>query len=109
MASPWIRHPTDYDMVANQGSGTEYYGYTTYDPMVPVGRMGTAVSAWGADQLVNGASASSNDAVVMCISCHRAHGSPYADLLRWDYSTMVAGGGLPTTSAGCFTCHTTKD
>jgi len=41
----------------------------------------------------------------MCLSCHVAHGSPYADMLRWDYGTMVAGGG---GSGGCFTCHTQK-
>ncbi|TSA10529.1 MAG: hypothetical protein D4R73_05115 [Deltaproteobacteria bacterium] len=28
-------------------------------------------------------------------------------MLKWDYTTMVAGGGSNTT--GCFTCHTQKD
>ena len=44
--------------------------------------------------------------VVMCLSCHSAHATPYADILRWDYSDMVAGG---SGSGGCFTCHTQKN
>ncbi|HIC92409.1 MAG TPA: hypothetical protein EYP21_10200 [Syntrophaceae bacterium] len=44
---------------------------------------------------------------VMCLSCHRAHGSPYADMLRWNYSHMIAGD--TTKSGGCFTCHTQKN
>lgn len=43
---------------------------------------------------------------VMCLSCHRAHGSPYPDMLRFDYN-MEAGGG--TSTDGCFKCHTNKD
>ncbi len=47
--------------------------------------------------------------IVTCLSCHRAHGSPYADLLRWDYDTMIAGNAGDATGKGCFVCHTTKD
>ncbi|MDY0351461.1 MAG: cytochrome c3 family protein, partial [Desulfobulbaceae bacterium] len=45
---------------------------------------------------------------VMCLSCHYSHAGPYDDMLRWDYTTMVAGGGT-TSPSGCFACHTTKD
>lgn len=45
---------------------------------------------------------------VMCMSCHRPHGTPYPYLLRWDYSAMVAG-GEDDNETGCFACHTTKD
>ncbi len=45
--------------------------------------------------------------LVMCLSCHVAHGSDNAGMLRFDYADMVAGGGTNTT--GCFACHTTKD
>ncbi|MBU4209516.1 MAG: hypothetical protein KKD12_07595 [Proteobacteria bacterium] len=45
--------------------------------------------------------------VVMCLSCHGAHATAYADILRWDYTGMVTGGSSNTT--GCFVCHTTKD
>lgn len=97
--NPWLRHPTDFDM-NELGAGTEYKFYTTYDPMVPVAS--TVVSA--VKSTINSVA---GDAIVTCISCHRAHGSPHEDLLRWDYTTgMVAGNGAGT---GCFVCHTTKD
>ncbi len=103
MASPWIRHPTDFDM---NGLGGEYASYTTYDPRVPVGHSTLTGLTTGTIAYGN----TTNGAIVMCISCHRPHGSPYADLLRWDYSGISAGNGLPSSgSEGCFTCHTTKD
>jgi predicted CXXCH cytochrome family protein len=86
----WIRHPSDI-LLPETG---EYGGYPTYSVEAPVGY--TDVSA-----------PTRATAVVTCLSCHRAHGSPYPDMLRWDYNDMVAGGGTNTT--GCFTCHTTKD
>jgi hypothetical protein len=48
---------------------------------------------------------------VMCLSCHRAHGSPYNDMLRWDYDGMVAGNGSGggNDGTGCFKCHSEKD
>ncbi len=100
MASPWIRHPTDYDMNHKVGT-TEFAAYTVYDPMVPVGHSTLEDStsdnvAWGN---------TSYGAIVMCISCHRAHGSPYASLLRWNYKAWPGNGGYN----GCNTCHTTKD
>ena len=33
------------------------------------------------------------------------NGSPYDDMIRWDYSSMNAGGG----SGGCFICYTGKN
>jgi predicted CXXCH cytochrome family protein len=33
---------------------------------------------------------------VFCLSCHRAHASPYRDSMRWDYSK---------TPQGCLECH----
>jgi len=45
--------------------------------------------------------------LVMCLSCHKPHGSPYSDMLRWDYSEMIAGDD--SKSGGCFTCHTQKN
>ena len=91
-SSPWIRHPTD---VALPSTG-EYAGYnpvTSYSVQAPV--------AW-----IDPANPTRAGAVVMCLSCHRAHGSPYASMLRWDYTTMVASGG---GTGGCFICHTLKD
>jgi len=37
-----------------------------------------------------------HDARLICLSCHRAHASPYKNALRWDYSQNVQG---------CLECH----
>lgn len=87
-SSPWLRHPTD---IALPETG-EYSDYTTYSIEAPVA-------------YINPSSPTRATAVVMCLSCHRVHGSPYDDILRWDYGTMLAGG---TNTGGCFTCHTLK-
>jgi predicted CXXCH cytochrome family protein len=98
--SPWLRHPTD---VVLPDSG-EYSAYTTYSNEAPVAR---PISFF-----VTGLSNASNQVtpgtdIVMCLSCHRAHASPYPDILRWDYNNMIAGD--PSKSGGCFTCHTQKN
>jgi hypothetical protein len=94
----WVRHPTDYDM-GNTAPTSEYRGYgTSYRVNAPVG----SVDVSAAKDTVT----YSNDTIVTCISCHRAHGSNFADLLRWEYN-MDAGSGLNT--GGCFLCHTEKD
>jgi len=46
---------------------------------------------------------------VFCLSCHFAHGGPYNDNLRWDYTSVVGtgsqtGNGVPVTK-GCQLCH----
>ena len=97
----WIRHPSD----AVLPSTGEYTAYTVYDPIVPVARPDLgAISSTG---LV-----ANNADMVMCLSCHRAHGSPYADLLRWQYTGtggMIAGTTGSQAGTGCFRCHTNKD
>jgi hypothetical protein len=45
--------------------------------------------------------------MVMCLSCHRPHGSPYKDILRRDYDLMIANDS--SKSGGCFTCHSYKN
>ncbi len=96
----WIRHPAD-KKIPIQG---EYGSYTQYDPLTPVAR--PSLTGWtGPSSSVNKGGTVTED-MVMCLSCHVAHGSAYDDLLRWDYSTMNAGGG---GSGGCFTCHTEKN
>ena len=92
----WIRHPSD----AVLPSSGEYTAYTAYDPDVPVARPDlAAITATG--------SVANNEDMVMCLSCHRAHGSPYDDMLRWNYADMVAGDN--TKSGGCFVCHSEKN
>jgi predicted CXXCH cytochrome family protein len=95
--TPWKRHPTDAVIPA---SG-EYASYTAYSTEAPAARASIPIASPSGS--VN---PGTNNAIVMCLSCHRAHASEFPDILRWDYSTMIAGGG---GSGGCFTCHTTKD
>ena len=100
-SSPWLRHPTDY-AIPNSGEYAYAFGASggtgTYDPLVPISRPDmtsfTAVSSQvriGTDQ-------------VQCLSCHRAHGSPYPYMLRWDYKSWPGSG-----TNGCAVCHTSKD
>ena len=96
----WIRHPSDA-VIPNERE-YQYVGGAShlYDPLSPVGKQD--ISDATPDTTV-----SAGSDVVMCLSCHRPHGSPNSDLLRWDYSAMVAGGGGSDT--GCFYCHTQKN
>lgn len=107
--APWLRHPTDLDMntLANK-EVKEYQFYNTdnsYSVEAPVAS--DDQSGPKAAVLV-----APGDAIVTCISCHRAHGSEYDDLLRWKYNEdghlMVAANGT-SGNVGCFVCHTTKD
>jgi len=93
----WIRHPSDA-VIPTTG---EYAAYTAYDPTVPVARP-DLTNIIATETVVPGTD------MVMCLSCHRPHGSPYDDMLRWDYGDMVAGGSS-AVGTGCFTCHSGKD
>lgn len=96
----WTRHPSDAVLPDSTPTVTsEYADYTSYDPLSPVARATVTTSASG--------DVTAGSDMVMCLSCHRPHGSPYDDLLRWDYTTMNAGGG--GADKGCFACHTTKN
>jgi hypothetical protein len=85
----WIRHPTatalGADVVGNYG--------TTYDPNYPVETTNTSAGT-GANWSV-----SATTERVFCLSCHRAHASPYTNATRWD---CTAGSGIGT---GCNKCH----
>lgn len=101
--SPWLRHPTDTDVIAKGGEYANYnnvIGGNAYSLEAPVGYVGAIPAVRE--------TVASGDSPVICLSCHRAHGSPYDDILRWDYATMQAGGGS-AVGTGCFRCHTTKD
>lgn len=91
----WIRHPVD-TAIPNSG---EFTGYTTYNPMVPVARPGLVAGDKDDSTVALGSD------VVACISCHRAHGSPYPAMLRWDYRGWPGNGA----TNGCHVCHTSKD
>ena len=105
--SPWLRHPTDYDM--NNVSSKEYGNYpnstyfdsvsTTHEYFVDV-PLGNDTGSVKSSVLQ-----ASGDAIILCISCHRAHGSPYKYNLRWDYVNWPNG----TIKNGCFACHSAKN
>ncbi|MBI4682560.1 MAG: hypothetical protein HY757_05590 [Nitrospirae bacterium] len=97
--TPWVRHPTDINLPDSGGyddynsdNGDNSEG--NYSLEAPVAR--PTVPATSSATVVAGGSGATG-AIVMCLSCHRAHGSPEDDLLRWTYSSMVAGGGNTTS------------
>lgn len=91
--SPWFRHPTGI-VIPKRG---EYLEYETYSTGAPVGR--EKVPAAASSKVTPGSD------IVICLSCHRAHSSPYAHSLRWDYDAIFVGEG----EGGCFICHTSKN
>ena len=97
----WIRHPVDMTI---PDSG-EFAGLTTYNPLVPVARQNVGPQDAGFSVINRGSD------LVSCISCHRAHGSPYPAMLRWAYRAWP--GIDPYTGQvainGCAVCHTSKD
>jgi hypothetical protein len=96
--SPWLRHPTDVAL-PTQGEYSSIDPKNAYSVETPV--------AW--TSITN--ATVYDGPVVMCLSCHRPHGSPYSDMLRWDYDTMTASasGSGTTDDTGCFYCHTSKN
>jgi hypothetical protein len=94
-ASPWLRHPTD--IVLPAGSA-EYAQYTVYSMVAPVAR----ADPYNVDDTT--AAAPGTD-IVMCLSCHRAHASPYYKLMRWDYKNS----DIAVALSGCWACHTSKN
>lgn len=101
-ASPWFRHPTDISLPA---SG-EYTAYTTYNLTAPVART-SAWAGWTGGGTPSGTVTPSGttDDIIMCLSCHRAHASPYFKMMRWDYKSTT----LSTAISGCNVCHTSKN
>jgi len=87
----WMRHPSDYDM-ANTADTAKYNAYPGTGGSITARPYSTATPVASADvtatlATVNLQLASADDtAIVTCLSCHRAHASPYADIVRWDYA-----------------------
>jgi len=98
----WIRHPSD--AVVGRDDGPEEYKQVggddhLYDTLSPVARPSLPDAPTG--------NVTPGTDMVMCLSCHRPHATPYPDILRWDYgATQAQGGGADT---GCFYCHTQKN
>lgn len=97
----WLRHPTDFDM-DHTAVGSEYRQYggagNDYSVISPVATANTTTT------LNSTVFTDSDDAIVMCLSCHRAHGTPHDAILRWDYKAWPGAG-----FNGCAKCHTSKD
>jgi predicted CXXCH cytochrome family protein len=91
-ANAFSRHPADY-IIPDSG---EYAAYTTYEITAPVAR--PAVYDAASSVVTPGSD------LVMCLSCHKAHATPYDAMLRFDYAAIVAG----EERVGCYACHTTK-
>ena len=89
----WFRHPVGVTL-PDRG---EYKNYTTYNPNTPVGR--TVIPGAASSTVTPGLD------VVICLSCHVAHGGPNDSMLRWNFSDFVAGKG---SQNGCFICHSKK-
>jgi hypothetical protein len=97
----WIRHPNDV-VIPSTG---EFAAYTTYNPLVPVARQNVVAGDKNSSEVRHGSD------VVSCISCHRAHGSPYPAMLRWGYQHWPGTDSHTGAAAynGCAVCHTHKD
>ncbi|MDH3360414.1 MAG: hypothetical protein OEL55_06030 [Desulfobulbaceae bacterium] len=89
--TPWVRHPTDFDMSTELNNSNIDYP-STYDTDVPIAYSNIDTPA---------------DEIIMCLSCHRAHGSPNESILRWDYRGWPANSA--TVTNGCGICHTDKN
>jgi hypothetical protein len=91
--SPWLRHPSDAILPV---SG-EYANYTVYNCIVPVAR--PTLPSDPSPTVTPGTD------MVMCLSCHRAHASPFFKMMRWDYKST----NLSDALSGCNLCHTSKN
>ena len=102
-STPWLRHPADFAFSGVRDgnyTGSEYAEYNTpntdvYSTLAPVAETSPSTTT----PTVTSAS------IVMCLSCHRAHGSPYYKLMRWEYDST----SLATSLEGCWVCHTSKN
>ena len=93
---PFTRHPTDV-ILPTGVPPTEYQSYTTYSVVAPVARTTVPSSI--------GSAVTPGSDVVMCLSCHGAHATNFANMLRWEYRSST----LSTAIAGCSVCHTAKN
>ncbi len=101
----WLRHPTDFDM-SGAVSSKEYRAYNGGNGTSNVYSVISPVATEDTSATVNDTVyARQNDAVVMCLSCHRAHGTPYPALLRWNFRAWPGSNGVN----GCAICHTVKN
>ncbi|MBC2695975.1 MAG: cytochrome c3 family protein [Desulfobacteraceae bacterium] len=103
-AGQWTRHPSDLTIpVTGEYASINDYNF---DTLTPVARTDAAITTLSG---TSSGTVSAGSDMVMCLSCHRPHGSKNDDLLRWNYDDMVAGSAGALENRGCFYCHSTKD
>jgi hypothetical protein len=100
VSGAFLRHPSDY-VIPNDGR--EYADYTIYTATAPVARPDISGYSGGGDTAV----APGTD-MVMCLSCHKAHGSQEDYMLRFNYADQQAGDASAGLGIGCLACHTEK-
>jgi predicted CXXCH cytochrome family protein len=104
-SSPFDRHPTD-NLLAS-ATGWDLSRVTIDHNANPFAFLRSDITAQGLDYDTLYATTWTGTldglARVACVSCHRAHGSPYQDILRFSYATQQAGS--TTVSTGCLGCH----
>ena len=91
VSGEWVRHPTDVDIPNDWAIVSPFTNYT-----------GDA-NQWKRNPVGYDGAVGAGNAQSTCLSCHRAHGSPNADLLRFDYALMDAG--TTAVNYGCLGCH----
>jgi len=106
--SPWLRHPTGIPL-PKRGEYLRYnpdvppppdrLGIRVYSTEAPVARASFAETGDLGESVKPGKD------MVMCLSCHVAHASPYNSSLRWDYDSLYAG---EEDRGACIICHTGK-
>ncbi len=101
-SSPFIRHPTDRVM-GGGGAGWTWNSFDWGNQTAPYDNTPVAFTDMSTIATNTAYFGSDNGtiAAVMCLSCHRAHGSANADILRWAYD-VSAGSGLKEK---CLACH----
>ncbi|MEW6163366.1 MAG: cytochrome c3 family protein [Nitrospirota bacterium] len=103
---PWFRHPTGISL-PRVG---EYAFYNPDMPTLPDRpdiRIYNTGAPVGRKEIPDspGNEVNPGKDIVICLSCHVAHSSPYESILRWDYDAIVSG---EAGKGGCFICHTGK-
>lgn len=106
----WIRHPTDVALNINKADFAPIYSNWDYKdrfynpPAFNLTTPPVPGAAWapGFGPVIP----TGTDLYCSCLSCHRAHGTPYADILRFDYAAQTAG--QTTLDYGCVGCHAKK-
>ena len=79
----WRRHPVGISIAGSRHADFEHWSRLTQKVTQAELPSGDPDDLYGAE--------------VFCLSCHRAHASPYSDAMRWNHAEKPQG---------CLECHT---